>query len=83
MSRYRMKVVYRTTLGVTAYLVLAWFADRLSWPVAAGAFIYWLLVPYAVMWAWPEDDTGPFWGRAILSVIVIGSVTALGIVNQI
>jgi len=75
MSPYHAKVVYRTNLSVIAYLVLAWFFGRLSWPLAGGVFIYWLVLPFAVVWAWPEDCAAPIWGRTFVSAILV-SVTA-------
>jgi hypothetical protein len=77
MSPYHMKIVYRTNLCVVAYLVLAWFLGRLSWPLAGYVFVYWLLLPFAVVWAWPEDRATPLWGRTIASSIFVSVASAV------
>jgi ABC-type transport system involved in cytochrome bd biosynthesis fused ATPase/permease subunit len=72
---YYMKVIFRTNLIVLAYLALAWIVGRLSWPLAGVVFIYWLLLPFAIVWSWPEDSPNPRWGRTAFTAIMI-AVTA-------
>jgi hypothetical protein len=76
MSPYRLKIVYRTNVCVIAYLALAWFLGRLSWPLAGFVFMYWLLLPFAVVWSWPEDRATPLWGRTFISAMLVGAASA-------
>jgi len=71
MNPYYMKIVYRTNLGVIAYLALAWIVGRLSWPLVGAVFIYWLLLPFALVWARPQHSARPFWGRIIATSALI------------
>jgi len=60
MSPYHMKIVYRTNIGVVIYLGLAWVFGRLSWPLVGFTFVFWLLLPFSVVWSWPEKKHGPY-----------------------
>jgi hypothetical protein len=71
MNPYYMKVVFRTNLIVLAYLALAWIVGRLSWPLAGAVFVYWLLLPFAIVWSWPEDSPNPRWGPTAFTAIMI------------
>jgi hypothetical protein len=79
MSPYHMKIVYRTNLCVISYLALAWFLGRLSWPLVGMVFTYWLLLPFVVVWAWPENRADPLWGRAIVSAIFVSIASAIAL----
>jgi len=68
-SPYHSKVVFRTNLITIAYLVAAWYLGRLSWPLAGMVFVAWLLLPFAVVWAWPEHSLNPRWGRTLIGAI--------------
>ena len=69
MSPYYSKIVFRTNLIIIAYLAAAWYVGRLSWPLAGMAFVYWLLLPFAVVWSWPEHRATPLWGRTVVGAI--------------
>jgi hypothetical protein len=80
MSPYYMKIAYRTNIGVVIYLALAWVFGRLSWPLVGFAFVFWLLLPFSVIWSWPENRD-PVWWR-VLSLSQIKSVRIDGAVRQ-
>jgi hypothetical protein len=44
-------------------------ADLPAWPLAGGVFVFWLLLPFAVVWSWPEKRSAPLWGRTIVSKV--------------
>ena len=56
------------------YLALAWYVGRLSWPLAGMAFVYWLVLPFAVVWSWPEHSEAPLFGRT-----VVGTIGSIGL----
>lgn len=66
MSSYRKRVVVRVTIIVALYLLEAFIVGRFSWPLAGAALVYWLILPFAVIWSWPEDKKAPLWGRTII-----------------
>jgi hypothetical protein len=68
-SHYYAKVVIRATVIAIAYLAAAWYVGRLSWPLVAMVFVYWLLLPFAVVWSWPEHSAQPLWGRSIIGAV--------------
>jgi hypothetical protein len=80
MSPYYAKIVYRTNLCVIAYIALAWSLDRLSWPLAGGIFVYWLILPFAIVWSWPEHSERPLWGRTIFGALLTSLAAAIAII---
>jgi hypothetical protein len=74
-----MKIVYRTNLIVIAYLIIAWFVGRLSWPLFGGVLVYWFLLPFAVVWSRPEHRQTPLWGRTIVSAFFVAIAAGLAI----
>jgi len=62
---------------VAAYLLAAWLLSRLSLSVAVSAVAYWLVLPFAIRWAWPDDRTAPIWTRTILSGLVSAALAIL------
>jgi len=77
MSPYHMKIVYRTNIGVVIYLGLAWVFGRLSWPLVGFTFVFWLLLPFSVVWSWPEKNMDPIWWRVPIAAAVVTSAACL------
>ena len=78
-SPYLGRVVFRTNVIVLLYLVAAWFLDRLSWPLAGGVFVYWLLLPFVVVWSWPANSKGPVWRRTIIAAPAVALASGIAI----
>jgi hypothetical protein len=74
MSPYHMKIVFWTNVSVLIYLALAWYVGRLSWPLVGGVCVYWLVLPFAIVWSWPENSAQPLWGRTIIGATLVSLV---------
>ena len=42
--------------------------------MAGMAFVYWLVLPFAVVWSWPEHSEAPLFGRT-----VVGTIGSIGL----
>ena len=71
MSDYPFKVSYRVGFGAILYLLAAWLFGHLSWPLVGQVFVYALLLPFAIVWSWPEDRAAPIWVRTLVSAVLV------------
>ena len=74
---YYAKIVSRTSLITVVYLTVAAYVGRLSWPLTGMTFVAWLILPFAIVWSWPEHRKAPYWGRPVIGAIGCFGLAAL------
>jgi hypothetical protein len=80
LNPYYAKIVFHNNLVTISCLALAWYVGRLSWPLAGMTFVVWLLLPFAIVWSWPEHSEAPIWGRTIIGAITCSGLAALAFI---